>query len=87
MNDEVAPYLLHCTNTTLHQDVYDRLPVLLRIQLFNSRLLKPPKEYSEHNSNINVDNDTKEQSIKYNFINVDNDIEDPSGKFISSSST
>ena len=37
-------FLLHCTETKIHQDLYNRLPVLLRIQLFNTKLLEPPKQ-------------------------------------------
>ena len=40
MAGEDAPYLLHCTSTNVHQDLFDTLPVLLRIQLFNISLLE-----------------------------------------------
>ena len=41
---EEKSFLLHCTETKIHQDLYNRLPVLLRIQLFNTKLLEPPKQ-------------------------------------------
>ena len=37
MNDE-GTHLLHCTNTYLHQDTFNRLPVSLRVSLWNSSL-------------------------------------------------
>jgi len=39
MSKEERHYLLHSTYSNLHQDLFNRLPVLLRIQLWNTSLI------------------------------------------------
>ena len=64
MTDKEAPYLLHCTNTRLHQDIFNTLPVLLRIRLFNTSLLEPPKNATEDNLSTNTVTDARADTFE-----------------------
>merc|ERR1712150_264570 len=56
-SDEEALFLLTSTESKLVQDVFEQLPLHLRIELFNNRLLQPLKEDLS-------DNDTDEVEVK-----------------------
>ena len=44
MTNKEAEYLLTFTNSKLHEDLYNELPLLLRIQFLNIVVLKSPKQ-------------------------------------------
>merc|ERR1712150_89116 len=66
MTDKQYPFLLHCSESKIPEDLFNQLSVSLRIQLLEKLLESPKEEYSEDV----LDSDISQQPSDTDFMEL-----------------